>query len=128
MSWGNIKIDPADKIFSLYIRARDKRCQRCGRPGMTDASGLPVLGLQNSHYFGRRAESTRFHPSNCDALCARCHQIWGSENHEEYRRFKLKQLGSRGLLELELLHNTFQKKDRKLALVVSKALLDSLKK
>ena len=42
-----IKIDPADKYFSLYIRERDNnKCRKCGG----------TSGLQCSHFQGRRKE------------------------------------------------------------------------
>jgi len=126
MSWGNIKLDKADKTFSLYIRARDGKCKRCGRAGTPNAEGLPVIGLQCSHFWSRRNESTRYDPNNCDALCAGCHFRWGGDYREEYRDFKLKQLGKKDYQTLEILHNTYQKKDRVLALMIATALLESL--
>lgn len=120
MGWNKIKIDQADRIFSRYIRYRDKwTCQRCGRK---HPEGAGTLG--NSHYWSRRHESTRFDPENCDAICnAPCHQMWGGDYREDYKKFKLKQLGNKGYDLLELRHNQYQKKDRKLALMIAKALL-----
>ena len=86
MSFGKITLDKADTMFSRYIRVRDKFCQRCGRKGEPNKDSEFIIGLQNSHYFGRGIESTRFDPDNCDALCAGCHQIWGSDDREAYRR------------------------------------------
>ena len=85
-----IKIDKADKVFSQYIRLRDKQCVRCGRRGEDTVEGLPIKGLQASHYFGRGNECTRFDVENVDCLCAGCHQYWDS-NKEDYRDFKIKQ-------------------------------------
>ena len=124
MSW-RIRIDPADTLFSAYIRRRDKRCVRCGKVG---AGPKGIDGLQCSHYFGRRKESTRFSPQNTDALCCGCHQHWGSTDREAYRAFKVKQLGKLGFDRLTLLANTYAKRDRKMALIVAKALLASLDK
>lgn len=104
-----IKIDQADKWFSLYIRERDDwSCRRC-KTKHKRFSG----GLHNSHYFGRSAESTRFEPKNCDALCFACHLLWGGDRREEYMEFKKKQLTPGGLNKLIKLHNTYKKKDRK---------------
>ena len=119
----NIKIDPADKIFSIFIRRRDKRCVRCFRQGEGE---LGILGLQNSHFFGRSKESTRFCPENCDSLCYGCHQYWGSTDREAYRNFKVKQLGEDGFLRLVAQENLVQKKDRKMSLIICKALLKTL--
>ena len=119
-----IRIDPADTIFSRYIRTRDGWiCQRCG-------NGFPekLQGLHCSHYFGRGKESTRFDPENCDALCFGCHRIWGSDDRESYRYFKIKQLGEKGFEKLWLRSNMLQKKDRKAALLIYKKLLGELKR
>lgn len=119
-------IDPADRIFSLYIRARDKACRACHRPGQPNADKLPVIGLQASHFWGRRAENTRYEPDNVDALCANCHSLWGGEYREQYKAFKRKQLGEKRYISLELQHNTPKKKDRVMALIIAKALLKTL--
>lgn len=119
-----IVIDKADALFSKYIRLRDKRCVRCGRPGDGKEG---INSLQNSHYFGRRSESTRFDPENCDALCMGCHQRWGSEDKEAYRDFKIKQLGEDGFKKLRMRSEMYCKKDRKLAYLVVKKMLDTIK-
>lgn len=111
-----IKLDKADQMFSKYIRARDKVCQRCGSN----------KGLQASHYYGRGKESTRFDPHNVDCLCFGCHQYWGSTDREAYRTFKLRQLGEKGFQVLTIRANTYQKKDRELAYLQAKALLEGL--
>ena len=117
-----IKIDKADQEFSLYIRRRDKKCVRCGSPGKPDKDGNPVVGLQNSHYFGRGKESTRFDPQNCDSLCFGCHQYWGSEDREAYRNFKIKQLGEEGYKRLVIRANSLVKKDRSFSLLKAREL------
>jgi len=88
---------------------------RCGRIGDPDKFGRPIKGLQNSHFFGRGNETTRFDEDNCDALCCGCHVIWGSEDYESYRNFKIKQLGEDGFQNLLIRKNLTGKKDRKLA-------------
>lgn len=123
-----IRLDRADTMFSKYIRLRDGKCMRCGRVGSKDKGGLPILGLQCSHYFGRGRESTRFDPTNCDALCFGCHQIWGSEDREGYRVFKVNQLGEKGFNNLILQANLVAKKDRKMSYIIAKALFDDLSK
>ncbi len=119
----NITIDKADKVFSEYIRLRDKRCVRCKKLGH-GSNG--INGLQNSHYFGRRNECTRFDPENCDSLCMGCHQRWGSEDKESYREFKIAQLGEKGFKDLRTRSQMVCKKDRKLSYLVAKKLLESL--
>jgi len=123
----NIKLDAADKTFSLFIRLRDKACVRCGRQGEDDRNGDAIIGLQCSHFFGRGNESTRFDPENCDTLCMGCHQYWGSRNHEDYRDFKVKQLGEKGFKDLRTRATLYKKKDRKMSKLIAKALLDDLR-
>ena len=112
-----IKIDPADTMFSRFIRTRDDWiCQRCGR--------REEGGMQNSHYFGRGRESTRFDPLNCDTLCWGCHKIWGSDDKEGYREFKIKQLGIKKFNALRVRAALTGKKDRKLALIIATKLYE----
>jgi hypothetical protein len=125
-----VKIDKADELFSIYIRSRDGWCcQRCG-----GNFGLPTKGDKNrsglhcSHFHGRKAESTRFDPRNCDALCYGCHIIYGSTNREAYRQFKINQLGQVEFDRLHLKSITTVKKDRKLMMLVVIKLLKSLPK
>lgn len=117
-----MKIDKADKKFSEYIRTRDEwRCKRCGTQYEP-----PTAGLHNSHYFGRGKENTRFDPENCDALCFKCHIEWGSANREEYRRFKIAQLGEEKFRDLEVRAEILVRKDRKAAYILAKCLLETL--
>jgi len=121
-----IKIDQADKIFSQYIRLRDMKCVRCGSLVKLNDQGMPI-SHQNSHYFGRGRHTTREDPENCDTLCYGCHRIWGSDDKEGYRNFKIKQLGQHGFDLLTLRANKTGKKDRKLALIKAKQLLEEMK-
>lgn len=122
MSFG-IKIDAADRAFSLYIRYRDHwRCVRCGRQHPEKAG---TLG--NSHFWSRRHEITRFDPENCDAICnAPCHQRWGGDDRPEYVAWKKKQLGQKAYDLLEIRHHMYKKRDRKLELIIAKSLLQSV--
>lgn len=120
-----IKVDKSDKFFSWYIRGRDKQCVRCHSPITYNHRGKPN-NHTNSHFFGRAKESTRFDPLNCDTLCFGCHRIWGSDDREAYRDFKIKQLGQKEFDRLTLRANTYQKKDRAMSLLYVKELLKSL--
>lgn len=79
-----IKITPADKAFSDYIRTRDNwTCQRCG--GYYDPLiSTKRMGLHCSHFKGRGKESTRFEPLNADALCYGCHRYFTAMPDEHY--------------------------------------------
>jgi len=121
-----IRIDKADTVFSQYIRLRDKKCMRCGLLVQFNGAGMPI-NHQISHYFGRGRENTRYDPENADTLCWGCHQIWGSEEKEEYRNFKIKQLGMNGFKILQMRANTYCRRDRKLSLLKVKFLLKTLK-
>lgn len=121
-----VKIDSADKLFSQYVRLRDMKCQRCFSRVEFNDKGLPI-SHQASHYFGRSAESTRFDPENVDTLCWGCHQHWGSTNREEYREFKIRQLGESGFKFLMIRNNAYKKKDRKFEVIKWKLALKELK-
>ncbi len=113
-----IRIDQADKFFSRYVReSQGWKCQRCSRQYDRDEANA----LQASHYFGRANEATRFAPENVDALCMGCHQLYGSTNREDYREFKIKQLGAEGFKKLIVLSNSYKRKDRKLEAIRWKA-------
>lgn len=121
-----IKIDPADKVFSQYIRLRDGRCMRCGSAVRVNDKGLPV-SHQCSHYYGRKMESVRFDPDNADALCMACHITWGSTMRFAYDEFKLRQLGQERFDALKLRALTTKKKDRKMSLLIVQQLLKEVK-
>jgi len=118
--FGKIKLDRADTVYSEYIRIKKgRRCARCGKRGIGTKG---IYGLDNSHFFSRKNESTRFYDDNCDPACTNCHAYW--ESHKtEYEAFKLKQLGQERFNLLVLKKNTYQKKDRKLSLLIAKELL-----
>lgn len=122
-----IQTDKADRIFSLYIRSRQGKCARCGKKGQLNKEGLPVIGLENSHYFGRGKESTRFDPDNCDALCRlSCHRIWGSDDRESYRAYMIKKLSQKGFDALTVRAYQYKKKDRKMEFIKWKKALKQL--
>lgn len=58
--------DKLDTIFSIYIRLRDKHCQKCGRED----------NLQCSHVIPRDHYALRWNENNCKALCYKCHLHW----------------------------------------------------
>jgi len=121
-----IRIRKSDATFSRYVRARDGKCMRCKKLGEPDKDGLPITGLQCSHYFGRAGNGTRHEPNNCIALCFGCHQIWGSNDREAYRNFMISWLGENGFKLLVIQNNTYKRKDEVMAYIRSKALLDDL--
>ena len=126
MSWRKIKIDIADKEFSIFIRLRDGMCVRCFKPGEADAKGRMIVGLDNSHFWGRGKESTRFDPLNCDALCRKCHEYFGG-NPGDYAAWKENRLGSQEYKKLMVRAMTYQQRDRKMSLLYARQLLKELK-
>lgn len=107
---GGIKIDQADKNFSLYIRTRDNwTCQRCLKRYDENAKSA----LHCSHFFGRGKEATRFEPLNADALCYGCHQYFTSHPMEHYD-WQVKRKGQVVVDKLRLASNGYKKKERKL--------------
>jgi hypothetical protein len=82
----------ADTKFSLFIRARDGKCQR---------DGCSTGSLDNSHYWRRDMWGTRFDPDNCVALARNCHTIWERHQNPEYKQFMINRLGQKKYNELE---------------------------
>lgn len=60
----------ADRLFSEYIRNRDRKCCKCGSS---------TKQLQCAHIIGRRNLRLRYDPQNALTLCAGCH-FWWHEN------------------------------------------------
>lgn len=103
---GGIKITPADRWFSLYIRARDNwTCQRCGRkypPYIEGADNSHLKGLHCSHCATRGSHSTRVEPDNAVALCYGCHSYLDAHYHEK-EQFFIDRLGEDRYWELKRL-------------------------
>lgn len=71
MSFGRIKIDATDKIYSEIIRFGKTRCQRCHK----------ISQLQCAHIMGRTHKNTRWLVKpvrNAIALCMSCHSWFDS--------------------------------------------------
>lgn len=83
-----IKRDIRDKHFSDLVRRRANwSCEGCGK-----AYGGPSTALHCSHFFGRRARSTRWHKDNAVAHCFGCHQKF-SENPLTFCEWMKERLG-----------------------------------
>ncbi len=117
------KIDKADQVFSLYIRElAEWKCEYCGKDYSDNHQGL-----NTSHYFSRGKEATRFDPDNANAFCFYHHQWLGhGDGRDEYKAFKIKQLGENGFKLLQARAFSRKKKDRKMSFIIIKALLYDL--
>lgn len=109
----NIKRDPADDIFSKYIRLRDMECRRCHSLVSLNDKGDPV-SHQASHFQGRGKEATRFDEENVDTLCGGCHQYFTANPGEHYM-WQVKMKGQKTVDLIILRSNQYHKKDRQLA-------------
>ena len=98
-----------DIEFSKEIRARDKKCLRCGT----------TQRLTNSHYYSKGSTLTRYDPENCITLCYRCHygayyfgengfQGWEYSREGEYKDFMIKWLGVAKYEALKKRAHTYQ--------------------
>ena len=98
MRWHKIKITTEDRLWSEYIRKRDRGiCQFCRK----------VFGwkkLSNCHFKSRGRQSTRYDPENCDSGCTKCHDYMDSHK-EEYARWKEEQLGNERYVRLVIRAN-----------------------
>lgn len=83
-----MKRDKFDQVFSNFIRTRAKwTCENCGKNFEANRGSLHC-----SHYYGRRAATTRYHPDNAMAHCVYCHKKLG-ENPALHADLTLKKLG-----------------------------------
>ena len=103
----SIQHGPLDRLFSQYIRARDKICQRCGRAGGR---------LEAAHMFSRAKQSVRYDPDNCYALCGgpssvSCHRYFDLHTTEKMAWLKAR-LGEQRFELLHLRAVTPRKPDR----------------
>jgi hypothetical protein len=104
-----IKIDKADRLFSLWVRTRDEwKCKRC-----STSYSPPTSALHCSHFIGRGKEATRYEPLNCDALCYGCHSYFSAHPSEHYI-WQVERKSQETVDKLRLAGNTYKKKDRKL--------------
>jgi len=122
MSWGGIKLEPADILWSKYIRKKHRKCEMCGKLG-TGEDG--ITGLECAHYKGRRRRSVRFYEPNCLCLCIGCHRKC-HEDPDMHCSFMKKKLGERGYEILIVQANVTQKKDKVMEKMYAKACLDDL--
>lgn len=101
-----IRIDKRDKVFSELIRLRARwNCEACGRY-------FPKgHGLQCSHFFGRRHQSTRYDLDNAAAHCYTCHMSFG-ENPTIFTAWIKKYLGDYRYEALELRHRKIVKRTK----------------
>jgi len=68
MSFGYIKRDINDRLFSELVRMHHTVCQRCMKPNR----------LECCHIFSRGRYTTRFLEVNAIVLCASCHDWFDS--------------------------------------------------
>lgn len=91
--------DKAWKVFSLYIRNRDKRCITCGSTN----------SLQAGHFFHNVLD---FDPENIFAQCARCNHYL-SGNLAIYSVNLLKLLGKKKFDALNIRHYRAMKGEKR---------------
>lgn len=102
-----IKVNKLDAVFSKLIRLRDGYvCQRCKR------YFVDGHGLQASHFYSRRHQSTRYDPDNCCAHCFACHQYLGG-NPIEFASWIRNYLGDGRYEILTEKHNRIVKRTKK---------------
>lgn len=118
-----VKIRQSDKLFSQYIRTRDKwTCQRCGA-----YHEPPTRALHCSHFMGRGKEATRFEPMNADALCYGCHRHF-TAHPAEHMAWQIKRKGQKMVDSVILQSNQYKKRDDKMEVLIWKQALKDLDK
>lgn len=122
----SLKIDAADKWFSMYVRLLAGECRRCHSLVRYNANGDPI-SHQASHFQGRRKEATRYDMENVDSLCGACHLYFTAMPYEHVE-WQKKTKGENVVQSIIVRSNGYKKKDRAMeALVWKKAYSDLLK-
>jgi len=121
-----MKIDPADKAFSMYVRLLTGECRRCHSPVRYNDNGDPI-SHQASHFQGRRKEPTRFDLENVDCLCGGCHKYFTAMPYEHVQ-WQIKTKGEDVVNAIIIRSNGHKKKDRKMEAMIWKAAYAALKK
>lgn len=80
----------ADKVFSLWIRARDSGCYTC----------IGGKGEQCGHYISRSYLNLRYSETNCHAQCVACN-VFKSGNLTSYAIRLINQYGTEILHEFD---------------------------
>jgi hypothetical protein len=78
-----------DKLISIIVRRRDRRCVTCGSD----------RNLQCSHFYSRRHLAVRFDLRNCHAMCAGCNRRHNTDP-SPYLAFLLERYGAEAVEEL----------------------------
>jgi hypothetical protein len=87
-----------DRLTSLVIRKRDRKCVTCGE----------ARGLECSHFHSRRYLGIRFDLRNCHAMCAACNRLHNSDRGP-YLEFMLERYGPGVVAELDGLRMSLRK-------------------
>lgn len=120
-----IRLRKTDRLFRKYLLlTRPHVCARCGKVIPDNKIG----SLHVSHYWSRSHEATRFDERNCDLLCFYCHNAWGhSEERDNYKKYKIAQLGEDEYNKLDILAHSHKKRDDKMDELVIKSMIAQAK-
>ena len=100
-----MKLTKYDRVFSQLVRERANwECEVCHKQFPEGTR----QGLDTSHFFSRRRNSTRLHPSNAASMCRGCHQHMG-DNPIIFSRWIEKHLGPNLGYITRLAHKTMRK-------------------
>jgi hypothetical protein len=87
-----------DRLTSLIVRKRDRRCVTCGS----------LQSLQCSHFYSRRYLAIRFDLRNCNAMCSACNRRH-NRDRQPYEKYMLKAYGLAVIAELDKLRLNLEK-------------------
>lgn len=111
--YGGIKRTALDAAFSDLVRERnDWTCERCGLVDNDGRASGKSRRVENSHFYSRRHQSTRFHGDNCDCLCKGCHKYFTEDNTGQYAVWKRRNLGDTRYELLQDRHNWIAKRSK----------------
>ena|SRR3990167_8066497 len=106
----------ADRVFSIFIRNRDKRCFTCGA----------IQNLQAGHFVSRSWSALRYAEDNVHAQCSNCN-VWRRGNYSVYALNLVKKYGQGILEDLEKRKVITQLKSKDLEKIIAKYKLTNLK-
>lgn len=111
MGWHQIKIRPADALWSQYVRRSARKCEiglRCipQERYYYETGQLDISYMDCVHIFGRKKESVRFDRRNTLAGCKSCHKYFHDKGDDFVKAWYAEKFGQRALDILAIDANT----------------------
>ncbi len=99
-----IRINKADRLWSLEVRKRDGKCRSCGK--------APPYRLEAHHILPRARSSTRYLLANGITLCSHCHVLGDRSAHRIGKEFCTQIIGLKEYKRLEKLSLQYKSREQ----------------